>query len=95
MSPVISFRISAEDHQKLTEIARNQTPNMMAKQMFLDALYRQDKNTDYALKVSIRTLTIMQRLAVELSGQDRAGEVLALAHEDEKQLLAKVGFSDE
>lgn len=95
MSPVISFRISPEDHQKLTEIARDTTPNMMAKQMFLDALYRQDQNTDYTLKVSIRALTIMQRLTAELTGTDRAGEVLALAHEDEKQLLAKVGLSDE
>lgn len=94
MSHQIQFRISNDDYEKLTSLSAGQSPNIKAREVFLDALYSQDKNTDYALKLIIRNLTMTQRMIQKHFGDEGAGEVYKAAQEDEGQYLGMVGLNN-
>ena len=94
MSQLIQFRISEDDYEKLSSQSAGRSPNIKAREIFIDALYSQDKNADYALKLIIRNLTLTQRMAHGILG-DRAGEVFQAAKDDEAQYRGMVGLSND
>lgn len=93
MSRQIQFRISDDDYEKLTSLTAGQSVNIKAREVFLDALHSQDRNSDYALKLIIRSLTMTQRMIQKQFGEDGAGEVFQMAKDDEQKYLGLVGLS--
>lgn len=88
---LIQFKVSDDDYEAIAGLESGKSPNLVAKQLVLDALIRNKETADQTLIMSLRTLTFLRRFAQASLSEEKLEEVFAKAYEDEQEVAKKVG----